>query len=81
MQAYGIDDKINLIKSEYQPLKFLGNGSFGSVYKVKHLVTGKIHAMKIIPDVYSSTYNFKKIIREIQILNQLSLMKGNIFTS
>lgn len=49
--------------------KLLGEGSFGSVWLVKHSITGKQYAMKIIQkSPYSDT---KQIINEIEILKQL----------
>jgi serine/threonine protein kinase len=35
-------------KSEYEVLEFVGSGSFGTVYKVKELSTGKIQAVKTL---------------------------------
>ena len=49
-------------EENYFVISKLGNGAFGSVYKVKHKRTGKIRAMKII--------NKNKIIDEDQLINQ-----------
>ena len=49
-------------EENYVVISKLGNGAFGSVYKVKHKRTGKIRAMKII--------NKNKIIDEDQLINQ-----------
>lgn len=38
-------------------------------------------AVKVICDVFRDSYNFKKVMREIQILKEFSKMKENIFTS
>ena len=51
------------------------------VFKAHHKETKRVVAIKWIPDVFSSTYQFKKVIREIQIMQNLSKMKQNIFTT
>jgi hypothetical protein len=38
-------------------------------------------AIKLIEDGYSNVHNFKRVVREVQILIQLSKMKNNIFTT
>ena len=60
---------------------FLGEGSFGQVIKAKHKTTGQIVAIKYIKDIFrNQSYEWCKVIREIQILRHLTEMKNNIFT-
>lgn len=59
----------------------VGHGSFGCVFKAQHKTTKRVYAIKQISNIFSSLYSFKKLIREIQILKQLSQMEGNIFTT
>ena len=57
----------------YEKLNLLGKGTFGSVIKVKHKITGEIRAMKIIKNLYASNSNKTddKFLREIQVLKTL----------
>jgi calcium-dependent protein kinase len=57
----------------YEKLNLLGKGTFGSVIKVKHKITGEIRAMKIIKNLYESNSNKTddKFLREIQVLKTL----------
>ena len=53
------------IEVTYTVLKVIGVGSFGQVVKAEHKKTKKVVAIKLIEDLFSSTYTFKKVIREI----------------
>ena len=56
----------------YRIIKKLGNGTFGQVYKIIHLKTGNIRALKIIPkNNLRSGFTDKDIIREINIMKNL----------
>ena len=57
---------------DYKKLKFLGEGSFASVYSVKNRITDSIRAMKIIKKSSScSEEDDKEIFNEINILRTL----------
>ena len=73
-----IKNLITLINSKpednYKIINKLGKGSFGSVYKVKHKITGEIRAMKIIKNTTvtdNSGEANKKFLKEIQVLREL----------
>ena len=73
-----IKNLITLINSKpednYKIINKLGKGSFGSVYKVKHKITGEIRAMKIIKNTTvtdNSGEANKKFLKEIQVLKEL----------
>jgi serine/threonine protein kinase len=50
---------------KYKLDKLVGKGNFGEVIKARCRTTKKTVAIKLICDAYSSTYNFKKVMREI----------------
>ena len=55
---------------EYRKLKFLGEGSFGSVYQVRNRYTGAICAMKIIKKI--SSYSREE---EDEIKNEINILR------
>ena len=66
---------------KYKVLNLAGQGAYGVVLKAMCRETKKTVAIKHISEAYVDPYTFKKVLREIQILTQLSKMKTNIFTS
>ena len=61
-------------EENYKIINKLGKGSFGSVFKVKHKITGEIRAMKIIknnPNNDGSQIVSEKFLKEIQVLKEL----------
>ena len=57
---------------EYKKIKFLGEGSYASVYQVQNRYTGSICALKIIKKKYaSSATEEKEIMNEINILRMM----------
>ena len=57
---------------EYKKIKFLGEGSYASVYQVQNKYTGSICAMKVIKKKYgSSSEEEKDILNEINILRMM----------
>ncbi len=59
-------------EKEYKKVKFLGEGSFATVYEVKNRFTGATCAMKIIKKKFScSTEEEREILNEINILRTM----------
>ena len=70
-----------MVNQKYKIVKFIGQGTFGTVMKAQNRDTGDVVAIKHITNVFSHSYGFKKIMREIQILREITKMKGNVFTT
>lgn len=66
---------IQVLESEtqrrYKFLRLLGEGSFGTVFEVEDLKTGKRLAIKRINRAFNSVLDAKRILREIRILSKL----------
>lgn len=56
--------------ADYSKVQFLGEGSFATVYKVKHKITSAIRAMKVIKK--NSHYSKDD---EIEIMNEINILK------
>ena len=71
---YNRDILVSKIKSdpfkEYKVIKNIGEGSFGKVDLVEHLITGKIRAMKVIQKKNMAQQN-----NEASVLNELNILK------
>ena len=65
----------------YTLIEHLGEGSYGKVVKAKHNKTGLVVAIKHMKIKWEHDYEIKKIVREIQMLRQLTQMPNNKFTS
>ena len=61
------------VTKKYNILKFISK----KIVRAEHKRSKKIVAIKLVEEIYK---NFKNIVREIQILNSLAKMKGNIYT-
>lgn len=62
----------NLIINDYQIIEEIGRGSFGHVYKVKHIKgDNQIYAMKIL---LKSKFQKKK--KKMQFINEVKTMKS-----
>ena len=66
-----IKDEFQEIFEDYQPIKLLGQGSYGIVIQVKDK-KGKKFAVKKFTNLYRDKIDTKRILREIAILAQLS---------
>ncbi|XP_028757605.1 mitogen-activated protein kinase kinase kinase 5 isoform X2 [Neltuma alba] len=63
-----------LVKGQWQKVKLIGRGTFGSVYHATNLETGASCAMKevdLIPDDPNSANCIKQLEQEVKILRQL----------
>ena len=65
--------KFKIDFNKFRILKLLGVGGFGTVYKVRHILTGKIYAMKVM----NKNYIIKKkylhyVVSEFQIMKTLN---------
>ena len=56
------------MENKIRILSKIGKGTFGSVYKVKNIVTGDIYALKKIPYTNSDEKDKQNIINELRIL-------------
>jgi calcium-dependent protein kinase len=64
--------KTNSISETYKLIKKLGSGTFGMVYKVKHLSTDTYRAMKVVKkDTINYQDDEKQFLKEIEILSEL----------
>lgn len=60
-------------KNDFQEIKELGTGGFGSVYKVKNCLDGNLYAVKIIDfDSAFSKQELSSILQEVKLLSKLS---------
>ena len=68
---------------QYEILKLIGKGTYGKVYKARHISTGQIVAIKSInleKDENLLHLHLVMVAREIQALYRLSQMENNEFT-
>jgi serine/threonine protein kinase len=56
------------MENKIRILSKIGKGTFGSVYKVKNIITGNIYALKKIPYTNSDEKDKQNIINELRIL-------------
>ena len=67
-----IQGKTESISKSYVIIKRLGSGTFGKVYKVRHIQTGSLRAMKVVKrDTVNYQDDEKLFLKEIEILSQL----------
>ena len=65
------DQILEVIMRDYQYVRHLGKGSYGSVCAADHRATGKRVAIKRIINIWNNLLDTKRILREIHILRQL----------
>lgn len=61
----------SLNKNDFKLLSNLGEGSFGKVYKVQHLPTGELYAVKVVS---KDRLRNNTMMRQIQ--NEITIMQG-----
>lgn len=59
------------LPSRYEPIKAIGNGSYGTVYQAYDQVTRQNVAIKKIKRVFDDLIDCKRILREIAILSRV----------
>ena len=75
-----IDKKWHHVEKDYKIIGSVGSGRYGKVIKAKCKETGKNVAIKLIEDIFEDFDQPRHVIRELQILHELTQMPNNIFT-
>ena len=57
---------------EYQVVEFIGNGSFGNVYKIKNIINQEIFALKTLQTPLSDDTAFKTFVNEGNLATKIS---------
>ena len=68
LQFNVMEAKTNTVYSDFEIIKKVGQGSYGTVYRVKRKKDGVIYAMKVINISKMDTANMNNTLVEIQIL-------------
>jgi serine/threonine protein kinase len=71
----------DILRKTYKLKGNLGAGTYGTVALVKHRETKKVYAAKHLKNFIDSKYRSKMVLRELELMIQLSNMKNNIFTT
>ena len=69
------------LKEEYKLCKVLGQGTYGQVVKAIHRSTKQVCAIKCMSIDKNNDKAIRNIIRETQLLNELTLMENNNYTT
>lgn len=59
--------KFQKLKEKYQILSLKDEGTFSKVYKAKCLETGQLVAVKHLSNIFRTSYEARKVIRELSI--------------
>ena len=63
-------------KTDFEVLNVLGQGAFGTAYKVKNRVDSRIYALKSVridrSGIFGSSDDFAKVLREVEVLSSLN---------
>ena len=65
---------MTVVEQGYDIHSVIGHGSYGQVIKAKRRSSGNFVAIKLIPKVKQSEYHTVKIVREITIMQKLSMI-------
>lgn len=60
------------LETEFEVLRWLGEGAYGDVLKVKNILDNRQYAIKRIPLTAHSRQIFKKMTREVELLSRLN---------
>jgi serine/threonine protein kinase len=69
--------EVGQMAGDYEVLDRIGHGGMGAVFRVRHAISDRVEAMKVLlPDLYSSEGLEERFLREIKV--QASLSHPNI---
>ena len=60
------------LEDKYKVIKELGQGTYGTVYLAERRIDGEKVAIKHLREVFKHDYMTRKVLREINLLMQLS---------
>ena len=59
------------IGDDYMLIKLIGQGSYGTVARAKHIPSGTNVAIKKVPNVFNNVGDCKRLLREVYILRTM----------
>lgn len=68
------------MSQDYQIQRILGQGTYGYVVKAKCKLSGRDVAIKLIRNIFETASMSRFTLRELQLMDELSKMEGNIYT-
>ena len=80
MKKTRLDNEWKTVDKKYIITKYLGEGTYGQCMKGHNRLTNDQVAIKHVYGFLEDPKKFKNVIREIEIMKQLSTMRNNIFT-
>ncbi|XP_028967495.1 eIF-2-alpha kinase GCN2 [Galendromus occidentalis] len=72
LTSYNRLSSTSRLKTEFEILKFLGSGGFGSVIKVRNKLDSRVYAIKQIPLDTKHKSLHRRITREVMLLSRLN---------
>ena len=70
----------NDVREKYKIIEILGKGAYGTVVKAIDRKSERLVAIKLINGLSASSYDARKVLREVKILRKLSEIQENVFT-